>query len=208
MKRIVLIEDYQLVRETYEEIISASNKYEVVGSFSSCEEALQEIVALDPDVVFMDINLPGINGIEGTKKIKELVSDVSVIVVTVNEESNFVFEALCAGAVGYITKVSGKERIIEALEQLDHGGAPMSTKIARLIVESFQQKKEQDLTDRENEVLSLLAEGKTYVSIANELEISFNTVKTHIKRIYEKLHVNSKDEIISIYNSNKRNVFK
>lgn len=208
MKKIVLIEDYQLVRETYEEIISASNKYEVVGSFSSCEEALQEIVALDPDVVFMDINLPGINGIEGTKKIKELVSDVSVIVVTVNEESNFVFEALCAGAVGYITKVSGKERIIEALEQLDHGGAPMSNKIARLIVESFQQKKEQDLTDRENEVLSLLAEGKTYVSIANELEISFNTVKTHIKRIYDKLHVNSKDEIISIYNSNKRNVFK
>ena len=208
MKRIVLIEDYQLVRETYEEIISASNKYEVVGSFSSCEEAIPEIVALDPDVVFMDINLPGINGIDGTKMIKELVSDVSVIVVTVNEESNFVFEALCAGAVGYITKVSGKERIIEALEQLDHGGAPMSNKIARLIVESFQQKKEQDLTDRENEVLSLLAEGKTYVSIANELEISFNTVKTHIKRIYEKLHVNSKDEIISIYNSNKRNVFK
>lgn len=199
MKRIVLIEDYELVRETYKEIINSTQKYKVVGDFGSCEEAFAQIEDLCPDVVFMDVNLPGINGIEGTKKLREIIPDVAIIVVTVNEESKYVFEALCAGAIGYITKVSGKQKIIEALEQLDGGGAPMSNKIARLIVESFQQKKADDLTERENEVLSLLSQGKTYSSISDDLEISLNTVKTHIKRIYEKLHVNSKSEVIAIY---------
>lgn len=200
MKRIVLIEDYELVRETYKEVIDGTNKYKVVGDFDSCEKAIEQLESLYPDVIFMDINLPGMNGIEGTKKIKALMPDVAIIVVTVNEESSYVFDALCAGAVGYITKVSGKEKIIEALEQLEKGGAPMSNKIARLIVESFQQKKAEELTDRENEVLTLLSLGRTYSSIAVELDISFNTVKTHIKRIYDKLHVNSKDEVIEIYN--------
>ncbi|WP_428224369.1 response regulator [Flavobacterium sp.] len=199
MKRIVLIEDYELVRETYKEIIDSTQKYKVVGDFASCEEAFLQLEDLCPDVVFMDVNLPGMNGIEGTKKIREMMPEVAVIVVTVNEESKFVFEALCAGAIGYITKVSGKQKIIEALEQLESGGAPMSNKIARLIVESFQQKKAEDLTDRENDVLRLLSQGKTYSSISEELEITLNTVKTHIKKIYEKLHVNSKSEVIAIY---------
>ncbi|NHN26572.1 response regulator transcription factor [Flavobacterium jejuense] len=200
MKKIVLIEDYELVRNTYKEIIDSDESFEVIGDFESCELAIPELKELQPDVIFMDINLPGINGIEGIKIIKKQFPKIAIIVVTVNEESNYVFEALCAGAVGYITKISGKQKIIEALEQLDQGGAPMSIKIARMVVESFQEKKLNELSDRENEVLILLAKGKSYASIGDELNVSVNTIKTHVRNIYEKLHVTSKGEVIEIYN--------
>ncbi|CAM4022516.1 MULTISPECIES: response regulator transcription factor [Flavobacterium] len=200
MKKIVLIEDYELVRKTYKDIINSTENFEVIGDFESCELAIPELNELRPDVIFMDINLPGINGIEGIKIIKKQFPDIAIIVVTVNEESNFVFEALCVGAVGYITKVSGKQKIIEALEQLNQGGAPMSVKIARMVVESFQEKKINELSDRENEVLTYLAKGKSYSSIGEELNVSVNTIKTHVRNIYEKLHVTSKDEVIEIYN--------
>ncbi|NJM80612.1 MAG: response regulator transcription factor [Flavobacterium sp.] len=201
MKKIVLIEDYELVRKTYKEIINSTKNFIVVGDFESCELAIPKLSDLQPDVVFMDINLPGINGIEGIKIIKKQFPEIAIIVVTVNEESNYVFEALCAGAVGYITKVSGKQKIIEALEQLNLGGAPMSVKIARMVVESFQEKKLNDLSDRENDVITLLAKGKSYASIGEELNLSVNTIKTHVRNIYEKLHVTSKDEVIKIYNN-------
>ena len=160
-----------------------------------------QLEELAPDVVFMDINLPGMNGIEGIKIIRKQFPEIAIIVVTVNEESNYVFEALCAGAVGYITKVSGKQKILEALEQLDQGGAPMSIKIARMVVESFQEKKLNELSDRENEVLTLLAKGKSYASIGDALNVSVNTIKTHVRNIYEKLHVTSKEEVIKVYNN-------
>lgn len=205
MKKIVLIEDYELVRNTYKKIINSTEDFIVIGDFESCELAIPKLEELAPDVVFMDINLPGINGIEGIRIIRKQFPKIAVIVVTVNEESNYVFEALCAGAVGYITKVSGKQKIIEALEQLNQGGAPMSIKIARMVVESFQEKKLNELSDRENEVLTQLAKGKSYASIGEELNVSVNTIKTHVRNIYEKLHVNSKDEVIEIYNRNNKN---
>ena len=201
MKRIVLIEDYELVRNTYKEMINSTIDFEVVGDFESCEVAIPKLEELEPDILFMDINLPGMNGIEGIKIIKKQFPQIAIIVVTVNEESNYVFEALCAGAVGYITKVSGKQKIIEALEQLNLGGAPMSVKIARMVVESFQEKKLNELSDRENEVLTLLAKGKSYASIGEDLNVSVNTIKTHVRNIYEKLHVTSKEEVIKIYNN-------
>lgn len=200
MKKIVLIEDYELVTNTYKEVINSTEGFKVIGDFESCELAIPKLGQLKPDVVFMDINLPGINGIEGIKIIKKQFPNIAIIVVTVNEESSFVFEALCAGAVGYITKVSGKQKIVEALEQLELGGAPMSIKIARMVVESFQEKKMNELSDRENGVLTLLAKGKSYASIGDELNVSLNTIKTHVRNIYEKLHVTSKDEVIEIYN--------
>lgn len=200
MKKIVLIEDYELVRNTYKKIINSTEDFIVIGDFESCELAIPKLEELAPDVVFMDINLPGINGIEGIRIIRKQFPKIAVIVVTVNEESNYVFEALCAGAVGYITKVSGKQKIIEALEQLNQGGAPMSIKIARMVVESFQEKKLNELSDRENEVLTQLAKGKSYASIGEELNVSVNTIKTHVRNIYEKLHVTSKNEVIEIYN--------
>lgn len=201
MKRILLIEDYELVRKTYKEIINSTENFKVVGDFESCELAIPKLEVLAPDVVFMDINLPGMNGIDGIKIIRKQFPEIAIIVVTVNEESNYVFEALCAGAVGYITKVSGKQKIIEALEQLNLGGAPMSVKIARMVVESFQEKKLNELSDRENEVLTLLTKGKSYASIGEDLNVSVNTIKTHVRNIYEKLHVTSKNEVIKIYNN-------
>jgi len=201
MKRILLIEDYELVRKTYKEIINSTENFKVVGDFESCELAIPKLEELAPDVVFMDINLPGMNGIDGIKIIRKQFPEIAIIVVTVNEESNYVFEALCAGAVGYITKVSGKQKIIEALEQLNLGGAPMSVKIARMVVESFQEKKLNELSDRENEVLTLLTKGKSYASIGEDLNVSVNTIKTHVRNIYEKLHVTSKNEVIKIYNN-------
>ncbi|MVO08882.1 response regulator [Flavobacterium sp. TP390] len=201
MKRILLIEDYELVRKTYKEIINSTENFKVVGDFESCELAIPKLEELAPDVVFMDINLPGMNGIDGIKIIRKQFPEIAIIVITVNEESNYVFEALCAGAVGYITKVSGKQKIIEALEQLNLGGAPMSVKIARMVVESFQEKKLNELSDRENEVLTLLTKGKSYASIGEDLNVSVNTIKTHVRNIYEKLHVTSKNEVIKIYNN-------
>lgn len=196
MKNIVLIEDYELIRNTYKEIINSTANFRVVGDFESCELTIPKLGELQPDVIFMDINLPGINGIEGIKIIKKQFPEIAIIVITVNEESNYVFDALCAGAVGYITKVSGKQKIIEALEQLEKGGAPMSIKIARMVVESFQRKMNSELTQRENDVLDLLSKGKSYAFIADELYLSINTIKTHVRNIYEKLQINSKDELM------------
>lgn len=197
MIKVVLIEDYDILRNSLKEIINQQEGYEVVGDFESYESALPNINALHPDVILTDITLPGINGIEGIKQLKQILPQVAVIVVSVHENSQYVFDALCAGAVGYLTKNSGKQKVLEALNQLKLGGAPMSVNIARMVVESFQKKSHNDLTQRENEVLDLLSKGKSYASIADELCLSINTIKTHVKNIYEKLQVSSKEELIN-----------
>lgn len=172
----------------------------MVGDFESYEEALPKIKKLEPEIVFTDITLPGINGIEGIKQLKQILPNVAVIVISIHENSQYVFDALCVGAIGYLTKNSGKQKVIEALQQLKAGGAPMSVNIARMVVESFQQKQHNELTERENEVLNLLSKGKSYASIAEELYLSINTIKTHVKNIYEKLQVSSKEELLKRYN--------
>ncbi len=197
MIKVVLIEDYDILRNSLKEIINQEEGYEVVADFESYEAALPNIKELHPDVILTDITLPGINGIEGIKQLKQLLPKVAVIVVSVHENSQYVFDALCAGAVGYLTKNSGKQKVLEALNQLKLGGAPMSVNIARMVVESFQKKSHNDLTQRENEVLDLLSKGKSYASIADELCLSINTIKTHVKNIYEKLQVSSKEELIN-----------
>lgn len=197
MKRIVLIEDYEVLRNSLKEIINKEEGYEVVGDFESYEEALPKIKNLNPNIVFTDITLPGINGIEGIKQLKQLLPDVAIIVISIHENSQYVFDALCAGAVGYLTKNSGKQKVIEALNQLKLGGAPMSVNIARMVVESFQKKSHNELSQRENEVLDLLSKGKSYASIADELCLSINTIKTHVKNIYEKLQVSNRNELIN-----------
>lgn len=195
--RIVLIEDYEILRNSLKEIINNVNEYQVVGDFESYELALPKIKALNPDVVFTDITLPGIDGIEGIKHLKLLLPNVSIIVISIHENSQYVFDALCAGAVGYLTKNSGKQKVLEALLQLKMGGAPMSVNIARMVVESFQAKQNNQLSARENEVLNLLSKGKSYASIAEELFLSVNTIKTHVRNIYEKLQVSSREELIN-----------
>ncbi|WP_223148867.1 response regulator transcription factor [Aquimarina sp. RZ0] len=198
MRSVVLIEDYEIVLQSYTQIINDSEDFIVIGAFTNCEDALKNIENLSPDFVLIDITLPGINGIEGIKRIKAIFPKITIIVVTVHENSKYVFDALCAGAVGYLTKSSGHKKLIQALYQAKDGGAPMSINIARMVVESFQEKKFDELTDRENRVLTLLSEGKSYAGIGEVLNVSLNTIKYHVRNIYEKLHVRNKEEAIKL----------
>ncbi|CAL2076311.1 Response regulator transcription factor [Tenacibaculum sp. 190524A02b] len=196
---VIIIEDYNIILESYKKIINNSNDFKVIGTYTSCEDALKEICYLKPKYIIIDITLPGMNGIEGIRHIQSKLSNVSIIVVTVHENSKYVFEALCAGAVGYLTKTSGTKELVQALYQIKNGGAPMSINIARMVVESFQEKKFKELTSRENRVLTLLSEGKSYASIGHKLHLSVNTIKYHIRNIYEKLHVKNKAEAIELF---------
>jgi len=201
--KVLIIEDNEMVKDGFALLINSMEGYEVSGKFESCEAAIKAIQQDKPKVVLMDIDLPGMNGIEGTKKIKKMYPDVDVIVITVHEDSELVFEALCAGANGYITKNSDYSRLLDAINEVRSGGAPMSSNIARMVVESFQKNINSPLTARETEVLELLAKGKSYTVIADELFIHKETVKSHIKNIYFKLQVNSKAEAIEKALKNK-----
>ena len=204
MKSVVIIEDYEILLNSFTEIVNASSNYYVEGAFTSCELALDVIDDLMPDIVLMDITLPGMSGLEGIPLIKEKCPKALIMVITVHENSEFVFKALCVGAIGYITKTTGANNLINFLDVMVKGGAPMSINIARMVVESFQVKKINSLTRKENEVLQLLSKGKSYLAIAEDLGLKLNTIKYHIRNIYEKLHVTSKDELINIMsNKNK-----
>ena len=199
---VIIIEDNENILESFKEIINSSNKFRVIGTFLSGEEAisfLQKNKA--PKIILVDIQLGGINGIETIKKIRKKHPNVLPIIISVHENSKYIFDALCTGAVGYLNKNTTPKELITALEQTCNGGAPMSSNIARKVVQSFQLPREKELSERENEVLTLLAKGKSYASIADQLFLSKNTIKTHTRNIYEKLQVNSKKEIIEKYGS-------
>lgn len=196
-KRVTIIEDNDAVREGFSFIIDSLRNYYVVNSYTNCEDALKNLVKDNPDIVIMDLELPGMNGIKGTFEIKKVLPSTDIIVNTVYENSNLVFDALCAGATGYLTKNSDDFELIDALDKVAAGGAPMSTNIARMVVESFQINPKSPLTERETQVLKLVAEGKSYSVIAKELFIAKETAKTHIKNIYNRLHVNTKAEAIA-----------
>jgi len=196
MINIVIIEDNQEVLEAYHEILSARPEIGTLKGYTSCEEALKNIGHPLPDVVMMDLQLPGMDGIEGTRQIKQRYPGVNVIVVTVHSESQKVFDALCAGASGYITKNTDPDKLVAAIQDIQKGGAPMSSHIARMVVGSFQRNTETPLTRRETEVLQLLSQGKTTPLIADEIFVSKETVRSHMKNIYSKLQANSKAEAI------------
>ena len=204
-KYISIIEDNSIFRETMAAYIQQLDGYFLLGTYGSFETALKDFkTGNHSDIVLMDIGLPGINGIDGTKIIKQQFPKTELIIVTVFEDSNMVFEALKAGACGYLTKSLGLPELKKALSDLEKGGAPMSNKIAKMVVESFQLNlQDNTLSKREKEVLTLLAKGKTYSTIAEELFISKTTVRTHIRNIYQKLHVNSKAEAIQLANEKK-----
>lgn len=196
--KIVIIEDNEDLLHGYKFMISNMANYELVGAYTNCEKALTEIAILKPKIVIMDIDLPGMNGIAGTAAIKNMLPNCDVMMNTVYEKSELVFEALCAGATGYITKSSGYKEFLSALEEISAGGAPMSANIARLVVQSFQKKNSTPLKPREFEILLALAEGKSYKTISQKLEIALDTVKFHIKNIYITLEVNNKEDAIHI----------
>jgi DNA-binding NarL/FixJ family response regulator len=201
--KIVIIEDNQVVRESLKLLISGFGGYIISGAYESCEDAFKHIGKEHPGLVLMDLELPGMNGIDGIKYIKKHWPEVEVIMLTVHDDSEVVFKALIAGASGYITKDSSHNKILDAIDEIHKGGAPMSMPIARMIVDSFQRNLDTPLSARETEVLELLATGKSYSVIADELFIHKETVKTHIKNIYMKLHVNSKADAIEYAKKNR-----
>ncbi len=202
-KRIVIIEDNAVIREGFAFIIEQSEAYEVCGQYGSCEPALKQLDKDRPDLVMMDIDLPGINGIEGTIRIKERLPECLVMIITVLESSDKVFRSLCAGAVGYIVKNSDNESILKSIAEAFAGGAPMSLNIAKMVVQSFNQPQNTALSSREKEVLRGIAEGKSYTKIASGLFISKETVRSHIKNIYQKLEVNCKADALKAMTMNR-----
>ena len=203
-KRVLIVEDDREIRNSFLLIVNSSEQFSVVNAYGSCEEAIKHLNHDKPDIILMDIELPGgMNGIQGTKTIKDKYPHADIIMVTVYEDSDLVFEALKAGASGYITKSANYRELLSALEEIIKGGAPMSSKIARLVIDNFHVNPNSPLTKRETEILQLISEGKTYTQISEELFISKETSKTHIKNIYAKLQVRSKSEALAKANLEK-----
>lgn len=199
---VVIVEDNKIINDSLTSLISRSPGFACVGSFQDCESMLKRIEEVRADILLMDIKLPGMNGIEGVKKVKQLLPELNILMLTVHEENELIFDALCAGACGYLVKKTHPERLLEAIQEAHEGGAPMSSHIARKVTRFFQETKtlSEDsalLTDRELEILKELIKGKTYYSIAMTLNISKDTVRFHIKRIYKKLHVHSQAEAVA-----------
>jgi DNA-binding NarL/FixJ family response regulator len=199
---ITIVEDLDEVREGLTQFISLNTEFRMLKTFSNAEEALTEIPKLKPEIVIMDINLPGMNGIECIRQVKDLSPGTQFMMFTVYENDEKVFEALKAGASGYLLKNTGLLQMIEAIKELHDGGSPMSSNIARKLVSVFREKDQElppvhALSSRENEVLQWLSKGLLYKEIADKLSISIATVRQHIHKIYEKLHVQNRTEALN-----------
>lgn len=199
----MIIEDNQKIREGFASVIDHCERYTVSGQYGSCETALSNLRGEAPELVLMDIDLPGMDGIEGTSRIKKQLPDCIVLIITVLEDGDKVFRSLCAGAGGYIVKNSDIDEIIRNIDEAFAGGAPMSLQIAKMVVRSFNRSHDSPLSERETAVLQGIAAGKSYSKIALDLFISKETVRTHIKNIYQKLEVNSKAEALRVAGSHK-----
>ncbi len=202
-RSITIIEDNGKIREGFAALIAGTPGYRVAGQYGNCEQALKNLAKDAPDLVLMDIDLPGIDGIEGTLRVKKQRPDCIVLIITVLEDSDKVFRSLCAGAGGYIVKNSDADQIIHNMADAFAGGAPMSLQIARMVVSSFVRPQDSPLSDRETAVLKGIAEGKSYTKIALDLFISKETVRSHIKNIYQKMAVNSKAEALKVAGSKR-----
>jgi len=199
---LAIVEDLAEVREGLQQFISLNSEFHILDTFETAEAAATDLPRLNPDIVIMDINLPGMSGIECIRRIKNKTPRTQFMMFTVYENDEKVFEALKAGASGYLLKNTGLTQLVEALKELYLGGSPMSANIARKLVTLFREEhREADpptgLSNRENEILQLLSKGLLYKEIADQLGISVNTVRQHIHKIYEKLHVQNRTEAIN-----------
>ena len=202
MIKIAIVEDNNALRQSLCNLFDHSEGMQCVASLNNLLNIVSELNKAKPDIVVMDIGLPHISGIEGVRTVKENFSNIEVMMFTVFEDDDKIFEAIKAGASGYLLKKSAPEEITEAVRSLYYGGSPMTASIARKVISSFQniqptQKENFQLTTRENELLHSLVEGFSYKKIAEKYFISISTVRTHIRHIYEKLHVNSKAEAVA-----------
>ncbi len=200
---VSIVEDDAGVRSSLVKLINSSPGYRCVSQHSTAENALDEIPKLKPDVTLMDINLPGLNGVECVRRLKPQTPGTQIIMLTVYQNTDNIFKALAAGATGYMLKQTPPSELLAAIRDVNAGGSPMSGHIARKIVQSFQgapvQNREASdwLSPREAEVLDLLAKGFLYKEIADQMKISYATVHTHIRHVYEKLHVRSRTEAVA-----------
>jgi DNA-binding NarL/FixJ family response regulator len=204
MINVAIVEDNDTIREGLAVLINGTNGYKCMGSFRDCETFLVKLSTLDANVVLMDIALPGISGIEGIKEAKKIKPDIDILMLTIYEDSEKVFDALCAGACGFLVKKTPPLKLLEAIKEVYEGGSPMSSQIARQVITAFKESKdiksqtqEYELSPREKEVINLLAGGNNYQQIANQLFISVDTVRHHIKNIYKKLHVHTQSEAVA-----------
>jgi len=199
---VAIVEDLDVIRNGLKDFISLSTDFIVTGSFKTGEEAFEHLPEIKPDIVIMDINLPGMNGIECIRRVKDKSPTTQFMMFTVYENDDKVFEALKAGASGYLLKNTGLLQIAESIKELHEGGSPMSANIARKMVNLFRDTDKKTpfldiLSKREKEILQLLAKGLLYKEIAEQLNITTGTVRIHIHKMYEKLHVQNRTEAIN-----------
>lgn len=202
--RVAVVEDDDWVRDNLAEQIDSTAQFSCVSRARTAEDALRTLPALRPDVVLMDINLPGMSGIECVRRLKELLPEANILMLTVYEESEKIFDSLKAGAAGYLLKRTPKAELMEAITHVQAGGSPMTGLIARKVVQFFKQLGQvppevETLSPREREILERLSEGAAYKEIADALGLSIDTVRMHIRGIYRKLHVHSRGEAVAKY---------
>jgi DNA-binding NarL/FixJ family response regulator len=197
---ILIYEDNTSLRESLNTLLTLSPNYQVMGAFEDCSQVIQQLEAAHPDVILMDIDLPGINGIEAVKQIRRVNKEVQIIMLTVFDDNTHVYDALYAGANGYLLKKYISDKLVNSIGEVLQGGAPMSPSIARMVISHMHEttaNNDYQLTPREKEILQSLSKGNSFKLIAAELGISLETVRTHIKHIYDKLHVQSQIEAVS-----------
>lgn len=199
--RVAIIEDEPALRSSLERLINRFPDCICVGTFANGSEAIEGLPACQANVALVDINMPGINGIKCVARLKPLLPETEFIMLTVYEDADSVFAALAAGASGYLLKRADEHELHAAIQQVMEGGAPMDSHIARKVIQAFrsEQPAHEKLSSREEEVLSLLANGLLYKEIADQLGISYATVNNHVRHIYEKLHVNSRGQAVALY---------
>lgn len=201
--KVALFEDNKKLRESLEQLINSAEGMTCAGAFADANKLIHNMRQANPDVVMMDINMPGISGIEGVKMIKESFPNVHILMQTVFDDNDKIFAAICAGASGYMLKKTAPQKMIEAIRETYQGGAPMTPSVAVKVLEMFrlQTRVEKNefiyLSEREREILGMLVKGKSYKAIASDCFISIDTVSTHVRHIYEKLHVHSKSEAVA-----------
>ena len=203
-KRILLIEDNKFIRSGWELALQNENDFLIVGSYGSCEDAFKDEGIGVADIVLMDIGLPGMSGIEGVKFLKEKYPKQIIVMCTVHEDDDKIFEAICAGAVGYLLKKTKPDELISALREAFNGGSPMTPSVARKVIASFQKTplksftgEKVELSEREHQILELMAVGKSYPEISKKIFLSLDGVYYHIRHIYEKLQVHSRAEAVA-----------
>ena len=202
MIKVLIYEDNPQLRDTLSILLNGTDGYDLVGAFANCSDIIADVEVLKPDVILMDINMPEMDGIEGLKKLRTKNNDAKVLMLTVFDDNQNVFESIKNGANGYILKKTQPAKLLEYINEAQTGGAPMTSSIATQVLKMFSAQnrtnnEDYDLSEREKAVLQLLVEGYSYKLIASELFIAIDTVRSHIKKIYDKLHVNSKSEAVA-----------